>query len=328
MNRRTRLLVGLIKRLPRPEPPGPVYLARVRRELPRPLARVVLGPVGAEVELRDIVIPHGEVRLRARVYRRRDAGSTTQSLVVNLHGGGFVYGNLTSADWLCGNVAGRAAVTVVSVDYRLAPEHPAPVPYEDSLAAATWLVEHAEELDVDPAHVTVMGESAGGNLAALVALAGRDRARTDPGWPGFERQILIYPATDLTLSSASVAELADAPMLRRTSLDWYGRRYLPQGLPSSLAFDDPRISPIFAPDHRDLPPTLVIAAGQDPLRDDALRYADALRRGGVEVRTVLYPEAIHGFVSIPLFEPAAREALDEIVAELARPAAAGGSSSD
>lgn len=316
MNRRTALLMELIKWMPRPEPPTPAYLARVRRELPPVLARFVLGAMGSDVALENITIAVDGAEVKARIYRPK-GGPRTSELLVNFHGGGFVFGNLTAADWLCGNIAGRAGMTVVSVDYRLAPEYPAPVPYQDCLAATTWLIEHAERLGVDPHQVSVMGESAGGNLAALVALASRDRSRADDRWPALVRQILLYPATDLTLSSASVAELADAPMLRRTSLDWYGRRYLPQGLPNSLASDDPWVSPIYAPDHRELAPALIFAAGQDPLRDDALRYADKLAAAEVPVRTVLYPDAIHGFASIPLFEPAAHQALAEIVTELA-----------
>lgn len=315
MNRRTALLMELMRRLPKPDPPSPAYLARVRRELPPVLARVVLGSMGSGVALENITIRVAGGEIKARIYRPKEA-SGTLPLMINFHGGGFVYGNLTAADWLCGNVAGRAGVVVVSVDYRLAPEYPAPIPYQDCLAATSWLVQQAERLQVDPTQVSLMGESAGGNLAALVALAWRDRVRADPRWPVLERQILLYPATDLTLSSASVSELAEAPMLRRTSLDWYGRRYLPQGLPDSLASDDPWVSPIFALDHSELAPALIFAAGQDPLRDDALRYADKLTDAGVAVRTVLYPEAIHGFASIPLFEPAAREALAEIVIEL------------
>jgi acetyl esterase len=105
-------------------------------------------------------------------------------------------------------------------------------------------------------------------------------------------------------------------MLGRTQLDWYGRCYLPQGLPSSIGYDDPRVSPLFASDHRGLAPALIIAAGLDPLRDDATRYADALRQADVPTELVIYPDAIHGFLSLPLFEPAARQALSVIVAEM------------
>ena len=317
MNLRTRLLVGALRRLPKPDPPTAAYLAGVRRELPRPLARVVLGPVGRDVGVDDLSVPVEGARLRVRLYRRLDTAGPAP-LVVNFHGGGFVYGNLTAADWLCGNLAARAPVTVASIDYRLAPEHPAPGPFTDCWAATRWLVEHADRLSCDPGRVSVMGESAGGNLAALVALAARDRHREDPAWPRLAHQLLLYPITDLTLASPSIDELPDAPMLQRRSLDWFGRRYVPQGRPGSLDPADPWVSPLHAPDKTDLPRTLVVAAGQDPLRDDALRYADALEADGVEVRRVLYPEAIHGFASIPLFEPAARAALDEVVDALSR----------
>ena len=309
------MLVGALRRLPKLEPPTTAYLTGVRRELPRRLARVVLGPVGRDVDVDDVSVPTESGRLRVRFYRRQGA-PVPAPLVVNFHGGGFVYGNLTSADWLCGNVAARTGATVASVEYRLAPEHPAPIPFQDCWAATRWLLGHTRQLGADRDRVSVMGESAGGNLAALVALASRDRRRQDPAWPALTAQLLLYPITDLTLASPSIDELPDAPMLPRSSLDWFGRRYVPQGLPTSLAPDDPWVSPLHAPDKTDLPPSLVMAAGQDPLRDDALRYADALEQAGVPVRRVVYPDAIHGFVSIPLFEPSARLALDEVVAEL------------
>ncbi len=182
VNLRTRLLVGALRRLPKPDPPTAAYLNGVRRELPRRLARVVLGPVGRDVELEDLSVPVEGARVRVRLYRRSGERGPTP-LVVNFHGGGFVYGNLTASDWLCGNLAGRLPVTVASVDYRLAPEHPAPGPFTDCWLATRWLVEHAARLGCDPEQVSVMGESAGGNLAALVALAARDRHRADPSWP-------------------------------------------------------------------------------------------------------------------------------------------------
>jgi acetyl esterase len=272
--------------------------------------------VSAEVALRDITVPSTDTLLSARVYRPRSAADQALPLVINLHGGGFVLGNLTTADWLCGQVAVGAGVTVVSVDYRLAPEHPAPTPYLDAWTATRWLIENAGLVGGDPNRVTVLGESAGANLAALIALANRDEHRQDPTWPSLARQILAYPAVDLTLSSPSVDADPNAPMLRRRTLDWYGRLYLPQGLDTSIAADDPRVSPIFAADHTDLPPALVLAAGQDPLRDDAIRYAAVLEAAGVPVTTRVYPEAIHGFLSIPLFEPDAHLAVQAIADQL------------
>jgi acetyl esterase len=311
VNRRTRLIVAAAKRLPHPEPPTDRYLARLRREpMPAALARALIGPVPRGVQVQNITLPH-PVGLRARTYRPTPAAGPL-AMVVNFHGGGFVIGNLATTDWLCGQVAARAGVLVVSVSYRLAPEHPAPVPFDDALAATRELLKQAGELDVDPKRVAVMGASAGGNLAALVALAERDRVRSgDPG-PPLAAQILIYPATDLTLSSASVDELADAPLLTRSILDWYGRRYFAEHATEVIAPDDPRVSPLFAPDHRGLAPALVLAAGQDPLRDDAVRYAEVLAAAGVRVSLQVYPEAIHGFVSMPRFDPAAKQAVDDI----------------
>ncbi|SDU89502.1 acetyl esterase [Microlunatus sagamiharensis] len=304
------MLTSLNRRLPRPDPPPEAYLRRIRRELPRPLARAVLGPVDRGVRLVDRVLPTEPVAVPVRVYRPRRT-TAVLPLVVNLHGGGFVLGNLTGADWFCGHLATMADVVVVSVDYRLAPEHPAPAASEDALAATSWLLADAGRtaslLGADVARTAVVGESAGGNLAALVALALRDRLAA---------QALLYPATDMTMTSASVLELADAPVLPKTSIDWFGRQYLPQGLPHSIAPDDPRVSPVHAPDHAGLPPTLVVAAGLDPLRDDALRYSAVLQAAGVDVRTVLYPRAVHGFMAIPRFEDAAAQALDEVVAHL------------
>lgn len=313
MNRRTRLLAAAGRRLPRPDPPPASYLRRARGELPRPLSRLLLGPVSRGLELTDRVLPTAPYAVPVRVYRPRTA-SGPLPLVVNLHGGGFVFGNLTGADWLCGQLADRVGAVVVSVDYRLAPEHPAPGPYEDAWAATCWLLEHAATLGADPERAVIVGESAGGNLAALVTLALRDRRRSDPTAPDVVGQVLIYPSTDLTMTSASATAMVDAPVLSKPAIDWYGRQYVPQGLPHSILPDDPRVSPLRASDHTDLPPALVVAAGLDPLRDDALAYAAALDSSGVPVRTVLYPGAVHGFVSIPRFDPAAAQVLDEAVA--------------
>ena len=316
MNRRTRLLTAAGRRVPRPDPPPVSYLRRVRRELPQPLSRLLLGPVSRDIELVDRVLPTAPYAVPVRVYRPRRAPGPLP-LVVNLHGGGFVFGSLGGSDWLCGQLADRVGAVVVSVGYRLAPEHPAPAPYEDAWAATCWLLDHATGLGADPGSAAVVGESAGGNLAALVTLALRDRRRAAPGARDLVGQVLLYPATDLTMTSGSATALVDAPVLSRSSIDWYGRQYVPQGLRTSIPLDDPRISPLHAADHADLPPALVVAAGLDPLHDDALAYAAALDRAGVSVRSVVYPEAVHGFVGIPRFQPAAEQALDEVVAHLA-----------
>jgi acetyl esterase len=317
MNRRTRMVVALARRMPHPEPPTDRYLARLRMELPAPtLSRRLLGGVPRRIRVTDRSLPLESGARPARVYepwpRSRDA---PLPLVVNFHGGGFVFGNLGQTDWLCGQIASRVGAVVVSVSYRLAPEFPAPIPYQDCRAATQWLLEHADDLGGDANRATVMGASAGGNLAALVALAHRDRCRQDPTLAPLTSQVLIYPATDLTLSSPSVVELSEAPILTRAIMDWFGRRYLPQGLPDSLPGDDPGVSPLFA-DHAGVAPALIIAAGQDPLRDDAFRYGEALDAAGVPNRVVLYPEAIHGFISMPRLAPEATLAAVEIAETL------------
>jgi len=317
MNRRTRMLVALARRLPHPEPPTERFLARVRMAPPAPsLSRRILGPVPRGVKLSDRRLPLESGPRPARFYQpwpRTPAVSLP--LVVNFHGGGFVYGNLSQTDWLCGQIASRVGAVVVSVSYRLAPEFPAPIPFEDGRDATDWLLGHADELGADPHRATVMGASAGGNLAALVAVSHRDQCRQDPTRPPLRHQVLLYPVTDLTLSSPSVAELSDAPLLTKAIMDWYGRRYLPQGLPDSLPSDHPSVSPLFA-DHTDLAPALIIGAGQDPLRDDAIRYGLALDAAGVANRVVVYPDAIHGFIAMPRIAAEASAAVREIVATL------------
>lgn len=318
MNRRTQLVAAVARRMPHPEPPSPRYLARLRMDpIPPALSRRLLRPLPRGVRVTDRTLPLPLVDLPARVYQpwpRRD--DRQLPLVVNFHGGGFVFGNLSQTDWLCGQVASRVGAVVVSVSYRLAPEFPAPVPFDDCRDATHWLIAAAAELGADSSQTTVMGASAGGNLAALVALAHRDRCRSDPTVVPLQHQVLIYPATDLTLSSPSVVELSEAPILTRAIMDWFGRRYLPQGLPDSLPGDDPWVSPLFALDHTHLAPALIFAAGQDPLRDDALRYGEALDAAGVPTRLVSYPEAIHGFISMPRISSDASNAVAEIVAAL------------
>lgn len=309
---RTELLTAMSRRLPHPELPSARYLARVRAEPPRtPLTTALFGRVPRDVRVDDTAVPVSG-GLRARFYRPT-AQVERPPLVVAFHGGGFVMGNLVSTDWLCGQVASRVGATVVSIAYRMAPEHPAPVPFEDCLATTTWLMEHADELGVNADRTTVMGVSAGGNLAALVAIALRDRRRADHDVAALGLQVLLYPVVDLTLASPSVLEMPDGPILTGAVMDWYGRHYLPQGEPHSIASDDPRVSPLFAADHTDLAPALLVAAGRDPLRDDVSRYADVLRAAGVPAETTTYPNAIHGFVSMPRMQPDARPAVDRVV---------------
>jgi len=186
---------------------------------------------------------------------------------------------------LCRGLASKAAVVVVSVDYRLAPEHPFPAAPDDAIAAMRWVLENAALLGIDPARVAVGGDSAGGNLSAVVALALRDETRR----PAF--QLLIYPATDLTRAMPSHAMFRDSYFLSRAAGDWYLGHYLSDPADAK----HPKASPLFADDLSRLPPALVITAGFDPLRDEGKAYADRMRAAGVEVELVCAEGQMHGF---------------------------------
>ncbi len=259
----------------------------------------------------------GEVAgVPVRVYRGPGARGAAP-LVVNAHGGGWVLGNLQQNDWACSHLAARLDAVVVSVDYRLAPDHPAPAGLDDCWAVLQHLSRDASEVGADAARVAVTGDSAGGNIAALLAVRHRDAVRaggpTAPAAP-LRHQVLVYPAVDLTLSSPSIAARPDAPVLPRANIDRFLAHYLGG---SGLAPDDPAISPLFA-DLAGVAPALVVTADNDPLEDDGERYADALREAGVAVRYSRYERVPHGFFSLPGFGPAAGHALAEVVQELDR----------
>lgn len=283
-------------------------LAQVQRQrLPRNrVTDLAFGAVARGVELSDETAAGAEGALPVRVYRPHRTGTGPLPLVVHFHGGGWTIGSLDSADWLASNVAVSLPAVVVSVDYRLAPQHRWPAAAEDCYAALVDTVGRAGELGADPARVAVMGDSAGGNLAAVVSLMSRDRSGPAIGFQG-----LVYPATDLTLGSPSIAANAHAPILTRADVIAFRDHY--------LGGQDPRqpyASPLHAPDHRGLPPALVQVAEHDPIRDDGLRYADALRAAGVPVRTTEYVGMPHGYLSFPRLCRSAPQALAELCTEM------------
>jgi acetyl esterase/lipase len=283
-------------------------LARVQQQrIPHnPLTDLVFGAVARGVELTDESAAGAEGPVPVRVYRPHGAGAGPLPLVVDFHGGGWTIGSLDSADWLSSNVAVSLPAVVVSVDYRLAPQHRWPIAAEDCYAALVDLVDRAGELGADPARVAVMGDSAGGNLAAVVSLMSRDRSGPAIGFQG-----LLYPATDLTLGSPSIERNAHAPILTRDDVVAFRDHY--------LGGQDPRLpyaSPLHAADHRGLPPALVQVAEHDPIRDDGLRYADALRSAGVPVRTTEYVGMPHGYLSFPRLCRCAPQALAELCREM------------
>ena len=250
-----------------------------------------------------------------RVYRHGSAPASGAPVVVNLHGGGWVLGNLQQSEWSCSTLAARLGAVVVSVDYRLAPEHPAPAAFDDCWAVVRHLSRDASDVGGDATRVAVTGDSAGGNLAALVAIAHRDALRAGgPDAPAapLRHQALVYPAVDLTLASPSIHARPHAPVLPRRNIDRFLEHYLGGSL---LGPADPAVSPLHA-DLEGVAPALVITADNDPLEDDGERYADALRAAGVPVRYTRYEGVPHGFLTFPGAAPAARQALAEIVQEL------------
>lgn len=241
--------------------------------------------------------------LPARVYA--PAGLAADApLVVWFHGGGWVLGGPLQYDWACTTIAEDAGALVVSVDYRKAPEHRAPAAAEDAIAATGWVAERAAELGAT-GPLVVAGDSAGGNLAALVAVAARDA-----GGPVVAGQVLVYPGVDLTRSFPSIRELHDAPILTRREIDAFVDHYL--GVEVDPA--DPRVSPWFVDDLGGLAPALVQTAEHDPLRDEGTAYADRLRDAGVSTRHTRYVGVPHGFLSLPGICPAAHQAMAELVA--------------
>jgi acetyl esterase len=227
--------------------------------------------------------PHGEIPLR--IYTPAAAAGALPVLVY-FHGGGWVIGDLDTHDDICRAFCHHAGCMVVSVDYRLAPEHKFPAAADDAFAATRWVAANAATLGIDPDRLAVGGDSAGGNLAAVVAHLARDH-----GGPAIRYQLLIYPATDMQLSHPSVSELAEGYRLSRADMRWFIDHYLRDDNDKT----DPKASPLHAGSFTGLPPALVITAGFDPLRDEGKAYADKLSAAGVEVYYHCYEGMVHGF---------------------------------
>jgi acetyl esterase len=251
-------------------------------------------PKGVATEDRDVDgIP-------IRIYRGAGA-STGVPLILYFHGGGFVFGDLRGGDWICGTVAKDLDAVVVSVDYRLAPKHPFPAGPDDCYAILLWAAENAASLGADAGKLGVMGESAGGNLAAVVALMARDR-----NGPVIRHQALLYPATGGG-DTESRRVNADAFILTAADMQKFGELY---GGDDS----DWRVSPLRAKSFKGLPQALIEVAGHDPLHDDGVLYAEALKKAGVEVELIDYPTMPHGFLNFPRFAKDAKPGIAAVVA--------------
>jgi acetyl esterase/lipase len=281
----------------------------LRRKLFRlPPAALLAGRTHPGAEVSETAAPAADgTPLQLRVHRPLGAGGRRLPVVLNFHGGGWVSGDVRQSEWWASSVAAEAGVAVVSVEYRLAPEHPFPGPPEDCYDATLWVAEHADELHVDPSRLAVMGDSAGGNLAAVVSMMARDRGR-----PAIAAQVLVYPSVELVEQLPSERENANAPILTSKDVANASGVYF-HGSAGEKA--DPYASPLRGK-HDDLPPALIQTAQFDPLRDHGPAYAEALRAAGVEARLTNYVDAVHGYVSLPGLVPAARQALGEAVAFL------------
>jgi acetyl esterase len=263
-------------------------------------------PEVASAEERDIPGPGGPLRVRSY----RPLGSTARELLPGLvyfHGGGWTIGDLDTHDGLCRALANAARCAVVSVDYRLGPEHKFPAAVDDSVAATRWVAAEAARLGIDGGRLAVGGDSAGANLATVVAITARDS-----GGPRLAFQALIYPGTDIDGKFPSLTELGQGHLLTTQMMKYFRECYL--GRPEDAS--DWRCSPLRAKDLSRLPPALVLTAEYDPLRDEGRAYAERLRESGVPVAYTCYPGMIHGFVTMGRVMPAAPRAIREIGAAL------------
>jgi len=265
-------------------------------------------PVQPELSVKKVVDrsipgPGGEIPIRLYY----PAGDPPFPTLVYFHGGGWVIGDLDTHHGFSHALAKSSGCLVVSVDYRLAPEHRYPAAVEDSYAATCWVAENSEAIQADSDRIAVGGDSAGGHLAAVVSLMARDRKG-----PRIDLQILIYPITDCSFDTPSYKENKEGYMLTRDLMKWFWNHFIND----ESEADDPYVSPLRANNFRDLPPALILTAGYDPLRDEGEAYAKKLQEAGVKVTLTRYPGVIHAFIRMTAQLDKANEALGEVAGTL------------
>ncbi len=262
------------------------------------LAERSMAPIG---RVEDIEAEGKNGAIPLRIYTPVAAGGSALPAIVYYHGGGFVLGDLDCFDSICRALADSSGCRVVSVDYPLAPEHPFPAAVDESFAALKWIEANASQLGIDPNRLAVAGDSAGGNLAAVVSQMAKSGNE-----PHIAFQLLIYPITTLRPDSPSSFSFSPS-LIRAPATNWFYGHYVPQDMEGHSR--DPRLSPLLSDDLSGLPAAYIVTAGFDPLHDEGVAYADKLKGAGVKVRHVDYPTMIHGFFSMPSLIPLASEAL-------------------
>ena len=311
LNRSVQFMLALTQRAdPTGLNNGSVQERRSEMRRATPLAM----PVATDLHVTERIIPGPEADLRLRIYRPFGAGARPPAIVF-FHGGGWVVGDLDTHDASCRVLSVASGCVVISVDYRLAPEHPFPAAPEDCLAAYTWVVSNADDLSVDPSAVAVAGDSAGGNLAAVVCQQARSTDVIPPVAQG-----LIYPAVDFRLQTRSVELFSDGFFLTRESMNWFRNHYVPEDRDPL----DPAASPLLSDDVSGVAPAWIWTAGFDPLRDEGRAYGDMLEKGGVLVHQRCHDDMIHGFFNLGMI-PGAVAIIEEMgreFGELVRSSAA------
>ncbi|HEY0888997.1 MAG TPA: alpha/beta hydrolase [Nocardioides sp.] len=301
---RTRLFGAVLQRISKPADTAEEMIAlrkKRARLLASPVGRLVTGRESTRVavEERAVALAHHDSRMRIHT----PPGAGPKPVVVNFHGGGWCIGTPEQSGWFASHVAELTGAIVVSPTYRLAPEHPYPAATDDAWAAFEWVRAHAAELGGDPRRMAVTGDSAGGNLASVVALLARDAGIDD-----IRAQALVYPAVEIHERWPSEDEFAEGIVLTSRGMRTFSRLYAGD---TSVATDW-QLSPIRAASHAGLPPALIVTAHHDPLRDHGERYAAALAAAGVEVELRDYGPGVHGFLSLPRVVPVAKDALADV----------------
>ena len=272
-------------------------------------ARFVMNPDPPELEsTKDIAIPAPHGSIPARLYtpktlRKKDG---LAPCLVFFHGGGWVIGNIETHDVVCRKLAHEGELLVISVDYRLAPEHPFPAPVDDAITATRWAADNAKQLAIDASRLLVGGDSAGGNMAAVVAIAARDGQG-----PKLAGQVLVYPGTDFSMKTASHSDPTTSILLTHSVIRWFKNHYL-----GNADINDWRASPARAKTFARLPPAYVLTAGGDPLCDEGVEYAARLKEAGVPVAYRHFPGQFHGFFTMGKLLNQANIAVSEIAAWL------------